>query len=84
MTQFYSVNLWRLPQNSSLARTGYEIVLCGDQNSFKEEQFELCCLSGFSGHQKPGDDSTIFNQTIWERRVAPQVDQCRRQVDQSI
>ena len=43
MTQFYSVNFSRLPQKSSLASTGYEIVLNRVQNPFKGEQYELCC-----------------------------------------
>ena len=69
MTQLYSANFSRLPQDSSMAKTGYEIVLCGGQNPFKEEQYELCCSAGFLGHQKPGDDSTVFCQLFWERDV---------------
>ena len=56
MTQFYSVNFSRLPENSSLAKTGYEIVLYRGQNPFKEEPYELCCSAGFSGYKKHGDD----------------------------
>ena len=37
MTRFYSVNFSRLPEISSLASTGYRIVLYGGQNPFKEE-----------------------------------------------
>ena len=79
------MNFSRLPQSFSLASTGYEIVLCGGQSPFKEEQFELCCSAGFSGHQKPGDDSTEFRQFVWERDalVAPLIDQqLKRQVEQ--
>ena len=69
MTQFYFVNFLRLPQDCCLASTGYEIVLYGGQNPFKEEQSEQGCSAGFSGHQKPGEDSTVFRQYIWERGV---------------
>ena len=69
MTQFYSVNFSRLPQNSSLASAGYEIVLNRGQKSFNEEQYELCCSAGFSGYKKHGDDSTVFRQFCWERDV---------------
>ena len=62
MIQFYSVNFSRLPQFSSLLSTGFEIVLYGGQNPFREEQYELCCSAGFSAHQKPDDDSTVFRQ----------------------
>ena len=73
MTRFgdsiFSVNCSRLPQTSSLAITGYEIVIYRSQNPFKEEQYELCCSAGFSGHKKHGDDSTVFHQFVWERGV---------------
>ena len=69
MTQFCSVNFSRLPQDCSLAGIGYENVLNGGQNPFEEEQYELGCSAGFSGHQKPGDNSTLFRQSIWERGV---------------
>ena len=67
MTQFYSVNTSSLPKNSSLAIKSCEIVLCGGQIPFEEEQYELCYSAGFRGHQKNGDDSTVFRQFIWER-----------------
>ena len=73
MTRLYDsiciVNFSRLLQNSSLASTWYEITLYRGQNPFKEEHYELCCSAGFSGHQKPGDDSTVFRQFIRQRGV---------------
>ena len=86
MTQFYSVNFSRLPQNSSLASTGYEILLYRGQNPFKEEEFELCFSAGFSGHKKHGYDSTVFVNSFGNAvfRVAPLVDQVKRLLDQSI
>ena len=85
MTQFYSFYFSGLAQNSSLANTGYEIVLYRGMNPFKEEQYELCCSAGFSGHKKHGGDpiSSVHLENAMFR-VAPLVDKFKRQVYQSI
>ena len=89
MTRLHSVKFWHLPQNSSLARAGYEIVLCGGQNPFKEEQYELMNYVVYRAFQDTKNLVTTqqffvepFGNAVF--RFAPLVDQFKRQVDQSI
>ena len=87
MTQFFSVIFSRLPQNSSLASTGYEIELYRGQNPFKEKQYELYCSAGFWGHKNMVTTHLFFVNSFGNElfRVAPLVvDQFKPHVDQSI
>ena len=64
MTHFYGVNFSRLPQSFRMVSTWFIIVLYGGQNPFILEEYELGCSEGFSGHQEPCEDSTVFRQFI--------------------
>ena len=69
MTQLFGLKFLRLPQSSSLAQKGFDVVLYGGQAPFEEDLFEQCYSACFLGHRKPGENSSVFRQFFQERGI---------------
>ena len=86
MSQFHSVNFSGLPQNSSLASTGYEIVYTEARNHLKRSNMSYVLQRAFRDTKNMVTTQLFFVNSFGNAvfRVATLVNQSKRQVDQSI
>ena len=86
MTQCYTVNFSCLPQNSTLASTGYEIVLYRSQTHLKKSNMIYAVQRAFWDTKNMVTTQlffvNLFGNAVFQ--IDPLVDQFQRQVDQSI